>query len=74
MSGDYTKNTQGLRCYAANNVETATYDIQHLSNYLRDRKQYIKYNVHESNVMAIKSGMPQGSIFGPLLFSIYIYI
>ena len=41
-----------------------------MKNYLSDRKQYIKYNVHESDVMAIKRGVPQGSILGPLLFSI----
>ena len=43
-----------------------------MKNYLIDRKQYIKYNVHESDLMAIKTGVPQGSILGPLLFSICI--
>ena len=43
-----------------------------MKNYLSDRKQFIKYNVHESDVMAIKTGVPQGSILGPLLFSICI--
>ena len=43
-----------------------------MKNYLSDRKQYIKCNVHESDVMAIKTGVPQGSILGPLLFSICI--
>ena len=27
MPGDYTKNTQGLRCCAATKVYTVTYDI-----------------------------------------------
>ena len=43
-----------------------------MKNYLSDRKQYVKYNVHESDVMAMKTGVPQGSILGPLLFSICI--
>ena len=43
-----------------------------MKNYISDRKQYVKYNVHESDVMAIKTGVPQGSILGPLLFSICI--
>ena len=46
--------------------------LELINNYLSDRKQYIKYNVHESDVMAIKAGVPQGSILGLLLFSIYI--
>ena len=45
-----------------------------MKNYLSDRKQYTKYNVHESDVMAIKTSVPQGSILGSWLFSIYIYI
>ena len=43
-----------------------------MKNYLSDRKQYLKYNVHESDVMSIKTGVLQGSILGPLLFSICI--
>ena len=43
-----------------------------LQDILSDRKQYITYNVHESDVMAIKTSVPQGSILGPLLFSICI--
>ena len=48
------------------------YLFELMKNYLSDRKQYIKYSVHESDVMAIKTGVPQGSILGPLLFSICI--
>ena len=43
-----------------------------LKSYISNRKQYVKYNVNESGFKEIKTGVPQGFILGPLLFSIYI--
>ena len=45
--------------------------LQLLQNYLTNRKQYVKLNEVNSNLLPINTGVPQGSILGPLLFIIY---
>ena len=43
-----------------------------LRNYLSDRKQYVEINQIKANLLPITTGVPQGSILGPLLFLVYI--
>ena len=43
-----------------------------LRSYLNQRQQYTRINNCNSNLSYIKYGVPQGSILGPLLFSLYI--
>ena len=46
--------------------------IAYIYSYLKGRKQRTKVNNSFSTWSDIKSGIPQGSIIGPLLFNIYI--
>ncbi len=46
--------------------------LEWFKSYLHDRKQFVSYNSHESDMKNIICGVPQGSILGPLLFIIYV--
>ena len=40
-------------------------------SYLSNRKQFVRYQMRDSNHKIINCGVPQGSIFGPLLLILY---
>ena len=43
-----------------------------IRSYLTGRFQYVKIHGHNSSQLQISTGIPQGSVLGPLLFLIYI--
>lgn len=46
--------------------------IHLIMSYLSGRSQFVKINNHKSTTLQLNTGVPQGSILGPILFSLYI--
>jgi hypothetical protein len=46
--------------------------LKWFTSYLSDRKQAVRINSTLSDALTTASGVPQGSILGPLLFTIYV--
>ena len=50
----------------------STEAVHWFASYLQARVQCVKVDQEKSSIMNIKMGIPQGSILGPLLFSLFI--
>ena len=47
-------------------------ELRLLTDYLTNRKQYVRFNNHNSDTTNNSTGVPQGSMLGPLICTIYI--
>ena len=43
-----------------------------IKNYLTERRQFVRINGCDSNIHNITHGVPEGSVLGPILFSLFI--
>lgn len=59
----------GLLYKLRNTVPSPIYLV--LKSYLTDRKFSVRYNAEESTMRPIGSGVPQGSVLGPILYTMY---
>ena len=64
---DHTILLSKLRYYGIGGNE-----LNWFSSYLSDRQQYVESNGVSSTLLSLKTGVPQGSILGPLLFLVYM--
>ena len=60
-------NSTSISFYGFNN-----FALKWFKSYFCNRKQYTVVNNEKSELSLIKTGVPQGSVLGPLLFLIYI--
>jgi len=56
-----------LQCYGFRGIVA-----DWLKSYISDREQYVSINNHRSTTLPIRTGVPQGSILGPIPFILYI--
>ena len=64
---DHTILLKKLKYYGFNGVTLSWF-----KNYLSDRTQFIDFDGTQSSMLHLNTGVPQGSILGPLLFIIYM--
>jgi hypothetical protein len=58
--------------YKLEKIKTPTYLWKWICSFIDKRQSFVKVNTTNSNLFEIKTGVPQGAVLSPILFSIYI--
>ena len=54
------------------NIGFSDHTVGLFVNYLTDRTQATQFDGFTSDILTVRKGVPQGSVLGPLLFTLYI--